>query len=189
MMWMLSASSRWRWVRAAVAISPYGTQDRGERQGRLLDVAEAAKAALDLLRLLRVVALRVTLELERGGVVVLGRARVEQRGVDRLGDETALQLERDLLAEEVEHRRRDVLDPEERARPARRRRPREGEDPLVPVAADVGVLATRLELDRVPNRLRPAGEVPLAEPFVLVELDQEVGDLLQLRPVEEVLAP
>src|SRR5687768_16382472 len=154
MMWMLSASSRCRCVRAAGATSIRysGPRRKPARRPGLLDVAEAAEAALDLLRLLGRVALGVVVEREGRRLVVLGGARVEQRGVDRLGHEPALELDRDLLAEEVEHRRRHVLDPEERAVGVRRRWAAEGEDPLVPVAADVRVARPRLQLDRVPDR-------------------------------------
>src|SRR5918996_4715216 len=165
-----------------------GQGGRPPRLGLLLDVAEAAQTLFHD----GAVAGRVLLGLadpERRGVLVLGRAPLQKAAVDRLQEDAALELRGNRLPEEVEERRGDVLDPGRELHPGLHGRPGEHHQPLVAVAADVGVLAPRLDLDVIPDRVRAALEIPFPEPGVLGELDEEVGHLVQLGALEEVFSP
>ena len=76
--------------------------------------------------------------------------------------------------------------PAETPRPPARPGPR-GDDAVVAVAADVRVVLAARSRSRPRSRAR-ARHVALPEPRVVVELDQEVGHLVELGAVEELLA-
>ena len=74
----------------------------------------------------------------RSSLRILGRPLVEQRGLDRLGQQPPLELGGDRLAEQVEHGRRDVGDPAPTApRPRGASGPASTKMPVRPVAARV----------------------------------------------------
>ena len=57
------------------------------------------------------------------------------------------------------------------------------------MAARVALRRLPAERDRVGDRRRALGQVPLAEPRVVAELDDQIRNLVELGPLVQVLAP